>query len=250
MDFSWVITGIGLLIAFAVIAIVIASWVTSLERWEQALAKPTAKASFKNTFVQNLPAIVGLSILLLVVLIFNNNRIQSNQRYVEKVANDRAIAAANAVALAKAGITDSAIAKQSGAEGASKDDGSLSASASRQADLQKKLAEAKQAQKEVNELLKHNAWIAKLANLAITVFLALVISASMASFFAAKTSRGKARIDSTWILYFLVFLAMTVTAFQSIGGIQVFKESAMSALPTPKSADPNAAPIPGVGVVN
>lgn len=226
------------LLGTATTIVVVVSWVNAMSRWELALVKmrkaPHTWDPWKRKALESPPWIVLGAVVLLAGLHANNGRLDREANAMAKMANERAIAAANATALANAGLLDAEDAKKLATKppGAPKDnmlvapmpmdtDSIQSLSVGNAA---KKVLEAKKAQQQAVDVLTRNSAFGAMANLILTCLLVGVLAFSMAFFFSTKTS-GVASMNSTWFMYFLLFLSLGAGAAHQFGGVKVFRET-------------------------
>lgn len=238
MSLWWLGNLIVWLLGSATTILVVISWVNAMGKWEHALVEkrkaPEALKPWKRNALESPPWVVLGALIVLAGLFANNVRLDREASAMAKTANERAIAAANATALANAGLLDAEDAKKMAAKppGAVKDNMLAAPMPMDTESIQtltvgnaaKKVLEAKKAQQEAVDLLTKNTAFAAVANLIITCVLVAVLAFSLAFFFSSKTT-GVSSMNSTWLMYFLLFLSLGAGAAHQFGGVKVFREA-------------------------
>lgn len=240
MSLNWLIDLFLILAGAATTIMVLVTWVSAMGRWELALVnarkEPALFKPWLRTMLESLPWLAVCFIVLLCGLYANNVRLDRQNHSMAKIANERAIAAANATALANAGLMGpSDVSQQPGAvkPGGEPKDNMLAAPMPMDTDslksmsitdASKKVLAAKKAQQEAVDLLIRNTAFGALANKLITGLLVVIIAFSLAFFFSNKVN-GVSKMDHTWLLYFIIFLSLGAGAVNHSGTVKIFRES-------------------------
>lgn len=234
----WWIKGLVIwIIASATTIAVVASWVKAMGRWEISITQkrksPGNMKTWKSKAIESPPWIILVALIVLSSLFANNLRLEKEQKLMAKLANQRAIAAANATALANAGLIDPEDALKMGKKSPENGkDNMLSAGVPMDTDsikamsmdnAAKKVMEAQKAQQEVIDVMNRSTEFGAIANSAITFLLVGFMAFSLAFFFSSKTS-GVASMNSTWMMYFVIFLMLGSAAAHQFGGVKIFRE--------------------------
>ena len=226
------------LLGAATTIIVVISWVNAMGKWELALVEKRKGTEslkpWKRNALEAPPWIVLGALVVLIGLFANNVRLDREAYTMAKIANERAIAAANAAALSNAGLLNDEDAKKIAAKapGEVKDNMLAAPMPMDTESIQhltvgnaaKKVLEAKKAQQEAVDLLTKNTAFAAVANLIVTLLLVAVLAFSLAFFFSSKTT-GDSTMGSTWLMYFLLFLSLGAGTAHQFGGVKVFREA-------------------------
>lgn len=241
MSLWWLIDLVFIILTGITSILVVASWTTGLSKWEKQIINikenPSSYKDWQKIALQNAHIIVGICIFIMIVAFVQSAQAEKIARQAEIAANDKAIAAANALALSDAGVIDMmGMAKvdqlgpqeQESKENRKKEGIAIATDGKALKaieDVSSKVLEAKKAQEKAVDLMLENNEASRRLNLIITGVLLIIVSASVASFFAGKSSGGGAK---SWLIYFMVFLSMGSASTYQVGGVKIFNENQVS----------------------
>lgn len=235
MSFVWILDLVLWVIAAAATVMVVVSWVHGMSHWERALVTgrqaPRSQGQWAFKVTESVPWMVLVCLIVMCGLFAYNHVLDAEANVRAKDANDQAIARANAVALARAGVIDASasalvqLAPQAVARGSSVQafGDSVGSESSAIVEGARQILEAKKAQQAAARAIQNDSHLAHIANLLSTFLITVFVAASLASFFAGK-GPASGFLSGTWILFFVTFLAFGVGVCFVYGGVKVFKE--------------------------